>query len=172
MAAGNNIVWIGAGLLGLAMLAPTLQPGVKPPPAAAPRPRAEPEEPDRFELNANGLDLESILDELEASSRASAKSDHVEIDLSVVLDDFTREAPPPAPAPVGTTWRPPRPTPITSASRSGSAELRRGRTLAIRYLVANDAPFALRHPLLMPAYLARFPVSGAKRLLACLAGAR
>ena len=41
--------------------------------------------------------------------------------------------------------------------------------LAVRYLVANDAPFALRHPLLMPAYLARFPLSGAKRLLACLA---
>jgi hypothetical protein len=44
--------------------------------------------------------------------------------------------------------------------------------LAIRYLVANDAPFALRHPLLMPAYLARVPVSGAKRQLACLAGTR
>jgi Domain of unknown function (DUF6875) len=36
--------------------------------------------------------------------------------------------------------------------------------LAIRHLVENDAPFALRHPLLLPAYLSRFR-SAAPRLL-------
>ena len=38
--------------------------------------------------------------------------------------------------------------------------------LAIRHLVANDAPFAARHPLLVPSYVARYPVAGSKKLLA------
>jgi aspartyl protease family protein len=36
MSAGNNIVWVGAGLIGLAVLTPALRPGVKAPPARAP----------------------------------------------------------------------------------------------------------------------------------------
>jgi len=36
--------------------------------------------------------------------------------------------------------------------------------LAIRHMVENDAPFTLRHPLLLPAYLGRFR-SAAPRLL-------
>jgi aspartyl protease family protein len=40
MSAGNNIVWLGAGLLGFALLAPTLQPGVKTPSDGAPAPTA------------------------------------------------------------------------------------------------------------------------------------
>jgi hypothetical protein len=38
--------------------------------------------------------------------------------------------------------------------------------LAIRHMVEHDAPFAARHPLLLVPYLARFPLAGAKRLLA------
>jgi hypothetical protein len=37
--------------------------------------------------------------------------------------------------------------------------------LAVRELVENDAPFAARHPLLMPAYLYKYPVAGLKRFL-------
>ncbi len=40
--------------------------------------------------------------------------------------------------------------------------------LAIRHMVAHDAPFAARHPLLLLPYLARFPISGTRRLLAHL----
>jgi hypothetical protein len=36
--------------------------------------------------------------------------------------------------------------------------------LAIRHMVEQDAPFAARHPLLLLPYLARFPLSGARRL--------
>jgi hypothetical protein len=38
--------------------------------------------------------------------------------------------------------------------------------LAIRHMVEHDAPFAARHPLLLLPYLARFPLAGAKRLVA------
>jgi hypothetical protein len=40
--------------------------------------------------------------------------------------------------------------------------------LAIRHMVEHDAPFAARHPLLLLPYLARFPLAGAKRLIAHL----
>ena len=40
--------------------------------------------------------------------------------------------------------------------------------LAIRMLVENDAPFVLRNPLLAPIYLAKFPLKGARKLLASL----
>jgi hypothetical protein len=40
--------------------------------------------------------------------------------------------------------------------------------LAIRALVAQDAAFVRRHPLLAPTYLARFRLSGARRLLPLL----
>jgi hypothetical protein len=40
--------------------------------------------------------------------------------------------------------------------------------LAIRHMVEHDAPFAARHPLLLLPYLARFPLVGAKRLIAHL----
>jgi hypothetical protein len=40
--------------------------------------------------------------------------------------------------------------------------------LAIRLLVENDAPFVLRNPLLAPIYLAKFPLQGARRLVAAL----
>ncbi len=38
--------------------------------------------------------------------------------------------------------------------------------LAIRHLVEQDAPFAVRHPLLIAPYLAKFGLAGAKRLWA------
>ena len=38
--------------------------------------------------------------------------------------------------------------------------------LAIRHMVEQDAPFAVRHPLLLMPYLVRFPVAGLKRLVA------
>ena len=38
--------------------------------------------------------------------------------------------------------------------------------LAIRHMVEQDAPFAVRHPLLLAPYLMRFPLAGAKRLIA------
>jgi hypothetical protein len=41
--------------------------------------------------------------------------------------------------------------------------------LAIRHLVANDAPFAARHPLLVPTYVAKYPLAGSKKLLALFA---
>jgi hypothetical protein len=37
--------------------------------------------------------------------------------------------------------------------------------LAVRHLVENDAPFALRHPLLLPSYLWRFSRTAPRRLL-------
>jgi hypothetical protein len=37
--------------------------------------------------------------------------------------------------------------------------------LAIREIVENDAAFAVRHPLLIPAYLYKYPAAGLKRLL-------
>ncbi len=40
--------------------------------------------------------------------------------------------------------------------------------LAIRMLVANDAPFVLRNPLLAPLYLAKFPLTGTAKLLRLL----
>jgi hypothetical protein len=40
--------------------------------------------------------------------------------------------------------------------------------LAIRHMVEHDAPFALRHPLLLLPYLARFRLAGLKRLYALL----
>lgn len=39
--------------------------------------------------------------------------------------------------------------------------------LAIRYLVAQDAPFVVNHHLLIPPYLLRFGLDGIKRLRAC-----
>lgn len=44
--------------------------------------------------------------------------------------------------------------------------------LVIRQLVKEDAPFALRHPLLIPSYLWRFTSAAPKRLLASLTKAR
>lgn len=38
--------------------------------------------------------------------------------------------------------------------------------LAIRHMVEQDAPFAARHPLLLAPYLFRFPLAGARRLIA------
>src|SRR5262249_38510729 len=40
--------------------------------------------------------------------------------------------------------------------------------LAIREVVENDAPFAMRHPLLVPAYFWKFPFAAPKRLFAHL----
>ncbi len=40
--------------------------------------------------------------------------------------------------------------------------------LAIREVVENDAPFAMRHPLLIPAYVWKYPLAAPKRLLAHL----
>jgi hypothetical protein len=36
--------------------------------------------------------------------------------------------------------------------------------LAIRTLVEQDAPFVVRNPLLVPVYLAKFPIAGLARL--------
>jgi hypothetical protein len=38
--------------------------------------------------------------------------------------------------------------------------------LAIRHMVAQDAPFAAKHPPLIVAYLLKFPLAGTKRLIA------
>lgn len=38
--------------------------------------------------------------------------------------------------------------------------------LAIRHMVEQDAPFAMRHPLLLAPYLLHFPLAGAMRLFA------
>ena len=37
--------------------------------------------------------------------------------------------------------------------------------MAIRQLVLNDAPFVVRHPLLLPTYLTSFPLAGTRRLV-------
>lgn len=42
--------------------------------------------------------------------------------------------------------------------------------LAIRHLVEHDAPFAMRHPLLLLPYLAHFRLAGARRLIQHLRG--
>lgn len=42
--------------------------------------------------------------------------------------------------------------------------------LAIRHMVEHDAPFAARHPLLLAPYLARFRLTGARRLLGHVRG--
>ena len=41
--------------------------------------------------------------------------------------------------------------------------------LAIRQLVVQDTPFVFRHPLLLATYLRKFPIAGARRLIAGLA---
>lgn len=42
--------------------------------------------------------------------------------------------------------------------------------LAIRHMVEQDAPFAIRHPLLLLPYLVRFPFAGLKRIAAHYSG--
>lgn len=44
--------------------------------------------------------------------------------------------------------------------------------LAIRHLVENDAPFVIAHPMLVPTYIAKFPMAAPGRLLATLARRR
>jgi hypothetical protein len=44
--------------------------------------------------------------------------------------------------------------------------------LAIRQVVENDAPFAIRHPLLIPTYVWKYSLAAPKRLLANLARGR
>lgn len=42
--------------------------------------------------------------------------------------------------------------------------------LAIRHMVEQDAPFAVRHPLLLLPYLVQFPIAGLKRIVAHYSG--
>ena len=44
--------------------------------------------------------------------------------------------------------------------------------LAIRQVVENDAPFAMRHPLLIPTYVWKYSLAAPRRLLANLAKGR
>ena len=67
--------------------------------AAPPRPPS-PERP-QFELSANAVDIKSILGDIEsapaAKPQARARSESVEVDLSIVLDDIKRPAAAPVP---------------------------------------------------------------------------
>jgi len=71
------------------------QPAVKKPP---PKPARQPHEAHHFQLSANAIDLESILGDLESPSTppptAHAKTESVEVDLSLMLEDI--EQPPPS----------------------------------------------------------------------------
>jgi tetratricopeptide (TPR) repeat protein len=70
-------------------------PAVKKPPA---KPARQPHEAHHFQLSANAIDLESILGDLESPSTppptAHAKTESVEVDLSLMLEDI--EQPPPS----------------------------------------------------------------------------
>jgi tetratricopeptide (TPR) repeat protein len=72
-------------------------PPAKKPPKRQPKPH--PAEAHQFQLSANAIDLESILGELDSPSvpppTAHAKTDSVEVDLSLMLEDI--EPPPAAP---------------------------------------------------------------------------
>lgn len=60
-----------------------------PPPAKAAR-RKKPQ--DQFELSTNAVDLQSILGDLESPPTARARTESVEVDLSIVLDDIRKPA--------------------------------------------------------------------------------
>jgi len=61
-------------------------------PAILPHPRPSGSD-HQFDLSSNAVDIESILGEFEGRSTAHATSESVEVDLSIVLDDFKRQAP-------------------------------------------------------------------------------
>jgi tetratricopeptide (TPR) repeat protein len=75
------------------------------PSAAAPARGNGPQKPadegrDHFELSSNAIDLQSILGELESSSRsAHSASENVEVNLNAGLDDLNRPRPPAQSAP-------------------------------------------------------------------------
>ena len=96
-------------------------PASPPPPAATPKPEApapvslnDPASPaspvsamkpegkkkgrDQFELSTNAVDFQSLMGELESPPSARARTESVEVDLSIVLDDI-REPAAPADAP-------------------------------------------------------------------------
>lgn len=78
----------------LAAAAAADEPPRKKPPAPAAR---KPYEEHHFQLSANAIDLESILGELESPSAppptAHAKTEDVEVDLSVMLEDIRKPLP-------------------------------------------------------------------------------
>jgi tetratricopeptide (TPR) repeat protein len=53
---------------------------------------------DHFELSANAIDVEGILSDLEKPPAAHGRSEGVEVDLSIVLDDINERQAKPAPA--------------------------------------------------------------------------
>jgi tetratricopeptide (TPR) repeat protein len=81
-----------------------------PPPAAKDAPPPPParaagrrKAPDQFELSSNAVDLEGILGDLDPPPTARARSESVEVDLSIVLEDIKKPqgkpgGPPPAAA--------------------------------------------------------------------------
>ena len=82
-------------------------------PRRAPKPAARPREPqsgvpapvvkpegkkkgrDQFELSTNAVDFQSLMDELESPPSARARTESVEVDLSIVLDEIREPAAPP-----------------------------------------------------------------------------
>ena len=82
-----------------AQLAPPVE-EAEAPPAAKP---SKKKKRDQFELGTNAVDIESILGELDSPTpTARARTESVEVDLSIVLDDIRKPAPSssaPAPKP-------------------------------------------------------------------------
>ena len=79
-----------------------------PPPAATAKPAGDPPSPapamkpegkqkgrDQFELSTNAVDFQSFMDELESPPSARARTESVEVDLSIVLDEVREPAAPP-----------------------------------------------------------------------------
>jgi tetratricopeptide (TPR) repeat protein len=77
-------------------------------PATAPKPADVPASPvwamkpegkkkgrDQFELSTNAIDFQTFMDELESPPSARARTESVEVDLSIVLDEIREPEPPP-----------------------------------------------------------------------------
>jgi tetratricopeptide (TPR) repeat protein len=68
-------------------------------PASAMKPEGKKKGRDQFELGTNAIDFQSLMDELESPPSARVRTESVEVDLSIVLDEI-REPDLPAEAPV------------------------------------------------------------------------
>jgi tetratricopeptide (TPR) repeat protein len=60
------------------------------PAAPAPKAAARPRQPNQFELSTNAIDLGSILGEIDTPPTAHGRSESVEVDLSIVLEDIKK----------------------------------------------------------------------------------
>jgi tetratricopeptide (TPR) repeat protein len=64
-------------------------------PGSVAKPEGKTKGRDQFELSTNAVDFQSLMGELESPPSARARTESVEVDLSIVLDDIRQPAAPP-----------------------------------------------------------------------------